>query len=87
VLALGTAQRNIAASLVVAGQAFSDPNVVVMVVVVAIVGLIVLIYSPGHRSRHCGAEWCGTDSMIGLRGPFANPRVLVLSLTSTGEFP
>jgi BASS family bile acid:Na+ symporter len=43
VLALGTAQRNIAAALVVAGQAFSDPNVVVMVVVVAIVGLVVLM--------------------------------------------
>ena len=26
-------------------------------------------YSPGHRSRHCRAEWCGTDSMIGPRGP------------------
>ena len=43
VLALGTAQRNIAAALVVAGPAFSDPNVVVMVVVVAIVGLVVLM--------------------------------------------
>jgi len=43
VLALGTAQRNIAASLVVAGPAFTDPNVVVMVVVVAIVGLVVLM--------------------------------------------
>ena len=43
VLALGTAQRNIAAALVVAGQAFTDPNVVVMVVVVAIVGLVVLM--------------------------------------------
>jgi bile acid:Na+ symporter, BASS family len=43
VLALGTAQRNIAAALVVGGQNFSDPKVVVMVVVVAIVGLLVLI--------------------------------------------
>ncbi len=43
VLALGTAQRNIAAALVVAGQAFTDPNVVVMVVVVAIIGLVVLM--------------------------------------------
>ena len=37
VLALGTAQRNIAAALVVGSQSFSDPKVVVMVVVVAIV--------------------------------------------------
>ena len=43
VLGLGTAQRNIAAALVVAGQSFKDPNVVVMVVVVAIVGLLLLI--------------------------------------------
>lgn len=43
VVALGTAQRNIAAALVVASQSFDDPKVVVMVVVVAIVGLIVLM--------------------------------------------
>ena len=43
VLALGTAQRNIAAALVVGGQSFSDPKVVVMVVVVAIVGLLILM--------------------------------------------
>jgi BASS family bile acid:Na+ symporter len=43
VLALGTAQRNIAASLVVGGQNFSNPTVVVMLVVVAIVGFLILI--------------------------------------------
>src|SRR4249920_2958093 len=43
VMALGTAQRNIAAALVVASQSFADPKVVVMVIVVAIVGLIILI--------------------------------------------
>jgi BASS family bile acid:Na+ symporter len=43
VLAMGTAQRNIAAALVVGGQNFEDPRVVVMVVVVAIVGLLVLM--------------------------------------------
>jgi BASS family bile acid:Na+ symporter len=43
VMALGTAQRNIAAALVVGGQNFSDPKVVVMVVVVAIVGLLLLM--------------------------------------------
>jgi BASS family bile acid:Na+ symporter len=42
VMALGTAQRNIAAALVVGGQNFQDPKVVVMVVVVAIVGLLLL---------------------------------------------
>ena len=58
VMALGTAQRNIAAALVVASQSFSDPKVVVMVIVVAIVGLIVLmpisraLASPIKPMRH-----------------------------------
>jgi BASS family bile acid:Na+ symporter len=43
VLALGTAQRNIAAALVVGSQSFRDPKVVVMVVVVAIVSLLMLM--------------------------------------------
>ena len=43
VLGLGTAQRNIAAALVVSRQSFDNPNVVVMVVVVAIVGLLILM--------------------------------------------
>ena len=54
VLALGTGQRNIAAALVVGGQSFSDPKVVVMVIVVAIVGLLVLMplsKTLGQRAR------------------------------------
>jgi BASS family bile acid:Na+ symporter len=43
VLALGTAQRNIAAALLVGGQNFTDPQVVVMVIVVADVGLLILL--------------------------------------------
>ncbi|MER8900798.1 bile acid:sodium symporter [Mesorhizobium sp. M0772] len=43
VMALGTAQRNIAAALVVASQNFSDPKVVVIVIVVSNVGLILLM--------------------------------------------
>ena len=43
VMALATGQRNIAAVLVVASQSFSDPKVIVMVIVVAIVGLIILM--------------------------------------------
>ncbi len=43
VLGLGTAQRNIAAAIVVGSQSFKDPKVVVMVVVVAIVGLVILM--------------------------------------------
>jgi BASS family bile acid:Na+ symporter len=51
VLALGTAQRNIAAALVVA-SGFADPKVVVMVVVVAIVGLFVLMPTARLLSRN-----------------------------------
>lgn len=43
VLALGTAQRNIAAALVVGGKNFDDPKVLVMVIVVAVVGLLILM--------------------------------------------
>ena len=42
VLALGTAQRNIAAALVVGGKDF-DAKVLVMIVVVAVVGLLILM--------------------------------------------
>jgi len=43
VLGLGTAQRNIAAALVVGSQSFPDPNVIVMVVVVAMASLLILM--------------------------------------------
>ena len=42
-LALGTGQRNIAAALVVASESFSDPSVVIMVIVVTIMGLLTLM--------------------------------------------
>jgi BASS family bile acid:Na+ symporter len=42
-MALGTSQRNIGAAVVVAGESFSDPKVVVMVIVFAIVALIILV--------------------------------------------
>jgi len=51
VMALGTAQRNIAAALVVGGQNFSDPNFIVMVVVVAIVGLLMLMPLAKYLAR------------------------------------
>jgi BASS family bile acid:Na+ symporter len=43
VLGLATAQRNIAAALVVGSQSFSNPSVVVMVVVVTMVSLLILL--------------------------------------------
>jgi BASS family bile acid:Na+ symporter len=43
VLALGTGQRNVAAALVVGGQNFSDPTVVVTVIVIGIISFFMLI--------------------------------------------
>jgi BASS family bile acid:Na+ symporter len=55
VLALGTGQRNVAAALVVGSEGFSDPQVVVMIIVVTIVGLVMLIplcyLLGGHNSQ------------------------------------
>ncbi len=57
VMALGTAQRNIAAALLVAGQSFNDPKIVVMVVVVAVVGLVIFLpFSRMAASRSAPAE-------------------------------
>lgn len=43
VLALGTAQRNIAAALVTATHSFTDPDVVVMLLVTTLVGLVPIL--------------------------------------------
>jgi len=42
-LAVATAQRNIAPALVVGGKNFDDPTVLVMIVVVVVVGLLILM--------------------------------------------
>jgi len=51
VLALGTAQRNTAAALVVAGQNFDDPSVVVMITVVMIVAFAMLVPASRFLAR------------------------------------
>jgi BASS family bile acid:Na+ symporter len=43
VLGLGTGQRNVAAALVIATQNFTDPGVVVMLLVTTLAGLVVLV--------------------------------------------
>src|SRR5262249_42807079 len=58
VMALGTAQRNIAAALVVGGKNFDDPKVLVMVVVVAVVGLLILM----PLARVLGARSAGQEA-------------------------
>lgn len=43
VMGLGTGQRNISAALVVAGQNFTDPDVLITLIVVALIGLLILM--------------------------------------------
>jgi BASS family bile acid:Na+ symporter len=66
VMALGTAQRNIAAALVVGGQNFNDPKVVVMVVVVAIVGLLLLMPFARYLAKgsQLASHRSGNDSKL-----------------------
>ena len=59
-LALGTGQRNIAAALVVASESFSDPSVVIMVIVVTIVGLLTLMplcHVVANRGSRQSTKW------------------------------
>ena len=50
VMGLGTAQRNISAALVVAGQNF-DADVITYVMVIAIIGLVVLMPAAGELGK------------------------------------
>jgi BASS family bile acid:Na+ symporter len=53
-MALGTAQRNIAAALVVGRQNFDDPRVLDMVVVVALIELLILMPIARMLGRRIG---------------------------------
>lgn len=65
VLALGTAQRNTAAALVVAGQNFSDPKVVVMITVVMIVAFATLVPLARVLAQRVGAPRVGLQASAG----------------------
>lgn len=54
VLAVGTAQRNLAAALAIAALNFTDPDVMVMILVVALVGLALLMFAAGEMSMRAG---------------------------------
>ena len=57
VMGLGTAQRNLAAAMLVAAQNFSDdPNVLVMVMLVAILGLVLLMVVGGEMGKRVSAD-------------------------------
>ena len=51
VLAVGTAQRNISAALAIATFNFTDPDVMIMIVVVGLVGLILLMFISGEMGK------------------------------------
>jgi BASS family bile acid:Na+ symporter len=60
VLGLGTAQRNLAAALIVAAQNFSDdPDVIVFIMVAAILGLILLMAAAGELGRRAEVATSG----------------------------
>ena len=51
VLGLGTGQRNIAAALVVANQNFTDPDVLLTLIVISLVGLFILMPIGGELGK------------------------------------
>ena len=51
VLGLGTGQRNIAAALVVANQNFTDPDVLITLIVISLVGLFILMPIGGELGK------------------------------------
>lgn len=55
VMGLGTAQRNIAAALVVAGQNF-DSDVITYLMVMAVIGLVVLMPAAGELGKRTAAS-------------------------------
>jgi len=57
VMGLGTAQRNLAAAMLVAGQNFaSDPNVLIMVMLISIFGVSLLLIAGGEMGKRVQAR-------------------------------
>ena len=81
VLGLGTGQRNVAAALVIATQNFTDPGVVVMLLVSTLAGLVVLLLAARFCARRASpaATVRPGDSEVGdlvPTGPEPTPKVL-----------
>jgi BASS family bile acid:Na+ symporter len=65
VMGLGTAQRNLAAAMLVAAQNFSDdPNVLVMVMLIAIFGLIMLGVVGGEMGKRVQGQHGGKKETV-----------------------
>jgi BASS family bile acid:Na+ symporter len=57
VMGLGTAQRNLSAAMLVAGTNFSDdPNVLIMVMMFAVIGLTLLMFVGGEMGKRAQVE-------------------------------
>ncbi|WP_440955277.1 bile acid:sodium symporter family protein [Methanosarcina sp. Mfa9] len=56
VLGLGTAQRNLSAALAIAALNFTDPDVMVMILVVSLAGLILLMFIGGELGKRAEVE-------------------------------
>ncbi|MCK4726981.1 MAG: hypothetical protein KAT29_14315, partial [Anaerolineales bacterium] len=70
VMGLGTGQRNLSAALLVAGASFSGkPNVLVMVMLVAIFGLIMLGAFAGEMGKRVQATADAKSSNGGRAAP------------------
>jgi BASS family bile acid:Na+ symporter len=66
VLGLGTGQRNVAAALVIATQNFTDPRVVVMILVSTLAGLVVLLLAARRFAHWTGsAPHPGAEPVVG----------------------
>jgi bile acid:Na+ symporter, BASS family len=70
VVALGTAQRNIAAATVVATQSFGDPRTLVMVVVTSIVSMAVLFPIARIMSRRRSSGMEARSAALSRKSPF-----------------
>lgn len=56
VVSLGTAQRNLAAAMIVAGGNFTDPDVLTVVLIVAIIGLVLLMLAGGEMGKRAAGS-------------------------------
>lgn len=56
VLGLGTAQRNLSAALAIAALNFTEPDVMVMIMVVSLAGLILLMFIGGELGKRAEVE-------------------------------
>ncbi|MGB3681707.1 MAG: bile acid:sodium symporter [Rubrobacteraceae bacterium] len=65
VVGLGTAQRNVSAAMVVASSNFTNPDVLVMIIVGALLMLVVLMPLAGELGRRRAATGASSDGITG----------------------